>query len=152
MSPSQDLNRAFEILAAESEAALATLETSAPFTSAVGYIYERPGSEKSPGCVYLLLSDLARHTKNLQKNPKASLLVISREKNVPVHEKERMTLQGAVALVADKEKHAALKSEYLKIFPRAEIFFSLPDFRFYKLSVTEIHWIGGFGRAERWEF
>ena len=152
MNPSQDLSRAFEILEAESEAALASLEDGAPFTSAVGYLYEKPLREKSAGQIYLLLSDLARHTKNIKKNPNVSLLVVSREKSAPIHEKERMTLQGKIAAVADKEKQTGLKTAYLKIFPRAEIFFTLPDFRFYQLAVSEIHWIGGFGRAERWEF
>lgn len=152
MSPSQDLNRALEILAAESEAALASLEEGAPFTSAVGYVYEKPAEEKSAGWVYLFLSDLARHTKNIKKNPNVSLLVISREKNAPIHEKERLSLQGALAALPDQGKHAALKAAYLKVFPRSEIFFGLPDFRFYQLRVNEIHWIGGFGRAERWEF
>lgn len=152
MSPSQDLSRALEILAAESEAALASLEADAPFTSAVGYVYEKSAEEESAGSVYLLLSDLARHTKNIKKNPKVSLLVISREKSAPVHEKERLSLQGKISLVTDNKKSGELRRSYLKVFPRAEIFFGLPDFRFYELNISEIHWIGGFGRAERWEF
>ena len=45
------------------------------------------------------------------------------------------------------ELFASLKEEYLKVFPRSDMFFQLPDFRFYEVTAVEIHWIGGFGKA-----
>ncbi|HTL47636.1 MAG TPA: pyridoxamine 5'-phosphate oxidase family protein [Verrucomicrobiae bacterium] len=137
---------ALSILCAEHEASLGTVEDGKPYVSAVGYVY-RPAPEGGLGRLYLLLSDLARHSKNLARSSQASLLILEKKEGVPVHETRRMSLQGKVARVADAAFFASLKKEYLQLFPRSEMFFQLPDFRFYEMTPEEIHWIGGFGKA-----
>ncbi len=133
-----------ELIRESSEAALGTVEGSQPFVSAVGFV-----SQQSEDIILdLLLSDLSRHTRNLQKNPSVSLLVVEEGKTIPVHEKVRATLLGKAELVKNQEKFQQLKKIYLKQFPKSEIFFSLPDFRFYEIKPQEIHWIGGFGKAQ----
>src|SRR5690349_1584264 len=66
---------ALSILCAEHEASLGTVEDGKPYVSAVGYVY-RPASEGGLGRLYLLLSDLARHSKNLARSSQASLLIL----------------------------------------------------------------------------
>lgn len=130
------------------EAALATLEAGAsgavgPYASATGYIVE----DEARLTVDIFLSRLARHTKNIIKNPSVSLLVMESKPEAPIHEKMRATLMGQAVPVQEKETFTRLKQAYLKKFPRAEVFFTLPDFTFYRIEPVEIHWIAGFGKA-----
>lgn len=134
------------ILAQVNEGALGTVEEGKPYVSAAGFVY-RPAQGEELGRVYLLLSDLARHAKNIARFPEISLLVLEKREGIPVHETRRMSLQGRVTRVTEPVLFASLKQEYLKHFPRSEMFFQLPDFRFYELEIREVHWIGGFGKA-----
>lgn len=126
-----------------SEAALATLEQGHPYVSAVGYVL----ADEMPLTLAVLLSRLARHTRNLEKNPAVSLLIQEEDKTVPVHERMRASLMGEAVPVQAKDRLLDLKERYVTRFPNSEIFFSLPDFLFYVVQPREIHWIGGFGRA-----
>ncbi len=150
------------LINSSSEAALATLEDgwprppagaslskpqaaacqSWPYASATGYIVE---NERLTVAVFL--SRLARHTKNILKNPAVSLLVMESKAKAPVHEKMRATLRGQAFPVQEKEVFGRLKLAYLEKFPKAGIFFTLPDFAFYRIEPQEIHWIAGFGKA-----
>ena len=142
---------ALALLESSHEAAFGTLEGTTPFLSSVGYLYQRP-RPASVGfrAVYLLLSDLARHTRNAKAHSSVSLLIMEKNSDLPVHEKKRVSLQGDLTAVEGPAEFAALKDRYLECFPRAQIFFTLRDFRFYKVSIREIHWIGGFGKAAAW--
>lgn len=137
-------DQAVELIQRHRDAALATLETDGPYASACGYLYE---PLERLGIIYILLSDLARHSKNIAKNSSVSLLIVENAPLIPIHEKKRATLRGHAQRTTDPEKIASLKKRYLEAFPRSEIFFTLPDFRFYEIAVLEIHWIGGFGKA-----
>ena len=139
----EDFEEVKNLLRHTSEAALGTLEAGRPFVSGTGFVLE--GEEKLE--VALLLSDLSRHTRNIKKNPAVSLLVVEENPQSSIHEKVRATLIGEVKLITDQDRFERLKKTYLKQFPRSDIFFSLPDFRFYELKPSEIHWIGGFGKA-----
>ncbi|MSR78149.1 MAG: hypothetical protein EXS63_08020 [Candidatus Omnitrophica bacterium] len=133
------------------EGSLATIDASGqPFVSAVGFIGNvfSPRPQEGEGIsLFFLLSDLARHTKHLAQNPKASLLVVEQTAKLPVHEKKRATLSGTVSRVQDQNRFETLKQSYILAFPKSQIFFTLPDFRFYELTASEIYWIGGFGKA-----
>lgn len=136
------------LINSSSEAALATLEEGFPYASATGYIVEN----ETRLTVAVLLSRLARHTKNISKNPAVSLLVVESKPQAPVHEKMRATLLGQAIPVQDQAAFEPLKRAYLKKFPRSEIFFTLPDFAFYRIEPEEIHWIAGFGKAQTFVF
>ncbi len=143
---SQNIEDALSLLAASSEGFLATLEGESPFVSAVSYIYEPDsGAPGKQGKIDLFLSRLARHTKNFQKNPNVSLLVVE-SSALPIYEKKRVTLQGRIQEVKDEERFRKFKAGYLKIFPNAETFFELPDFQFFEIRIAEIHLIAGFGK------
>jgi putative heme iron utilization protein len=134
------------LVVASREASLATLEDKRPYVSATGYVLSDPEHFR----IAVLLSNLARHTRNIRARPEVSLLIVEEGKTAPVHEKSRVTLLGEAALVKDAARSARLKDAYLDRFPRAQMFFSLPDFQFYEIVPDEIHWIGGFGKAGTW--
>ncbi len=139
-----------KILAAVPEASLGTVEGNGqPYVSAVGVLYETsPNPLEETGRIFLFLSALARHTRNLAQNPSVSLLFCAREQESPVHEAPRLTVQGVISLIENPDAEQKLRNAYLGRFPRAEIFLNLPDFRFYEVLIREIHWIGGFGKAK----
>ena len=154
--PELDLIR--KILLKEGEASLGTLEGDHPFVSAVNYLF-RPeegvgATHASPllGSFYLFLSQLARHSKNIEKNPAVSLLVVERDPGVGLPERKRLTVTGKVELIASDPEKKLLETQYIRRFPFSEVFFTLPDFRFYRVRAKTAHWIAGFGEVKNWEF
>lgn len=141
----ESLKDTIRFLKGATEGALATLNGSLPHVSSVGFFFELE-STQNWGRAVLFLSDLAQHTKNIQKNPHASLLAVEKS-DLPVHEKRRATLEGKVAAVKLQETQVGYKKQYLSLFPKSEIFFTLADFKFYELEIDQIHWYGGFGKA-----
>lgn len=133
---------AIHLIRESSEGVLATLEDGKPFNSAVSYLYE-PGEPF--GKAYFLISSLARHTKNLQKNSQASLLVLE-PGTAYVYERKRVSVQGTAVKLTDKGKFDELKEKYLSIYPHADKLFLLTDFAFYEFNITDLYYVGGFGQ------
>jgi len=86
------------------------------------------------------LSGLAVHTKNLQHDAKASLLVTENEAAGG-----RLNLFGEVVAVADEAEIAVMRDVYLREHPEAKQWIEFGDFQFYKLVIANIYWVGGFG-------
>lgn len=98
------------------------------------------------GEVILLLSDLSDHARNLQRDPKASLLF-----DGTLHLKEpltgpRLTLIGAVRRAEDQ---AADKALYVKAQLSAEMYAGFGDFHCYRFKTAEGLFVAGFGRIHR---
>ena len=133
------------------EGALATLEGGKPFVSAVGclYVAGESGSETTPvsGQIYFLLSDLARHTKNIRKHPQVSMHVLEKG-DAPAYERRRASAQGQIAEIRDREEFENYKMRYLEMFPGGKIFFTLSDFHFFEIEIAEIYFVGGFGKIQ----
>jgi hypothetical protein len=143
MSEKSDTGKA--LLSTVKEAALGTIGESKPFVSAVSYIYNPSAGEF--GTVVMLISDLARHTQSIQKNPSVSLFV-SEPGAAPVYERKRVSAQGTAKQVKDPEAFERFKAQYIGTFPSSEKFFGFADFRFYEIQITEMHLISGFGKIE----
>lgn len=122
------------------EVKIATLSTDfkgTPFGSLVAYSIDAEGRP------YIFVSDMAVHTKNIEKNAKASLMVYKEDKE-DLFNSQRITFVGKMVKVDDKEREKLAK-EYLKRHPSAETFIEFGDFNFYRLEIERIHVIGGFG-------
>jgi hypothetical protein len=143
----EPLERTIALLSRESEASLGTLDGKSPFVSGTIYYFEA-GTGDDLGKIYLLLSDLARHTRNLEKEKRVSLLVSETKPGISLLEGERVTVLGEAERVVDDHEVNRLREKFRGRFSLAEILLSLPDFRFYRIRPLEIHWIGGFGRAQ----
>jgi heme iron utilization protein len=119
-------------------ATLATLSPSGgPFAS---YVVTAPSADCSP---LMLLSRLAEHTKNLDRDPRASLLFV-RE---PSPDEEamtamRLTLTGRCAKDADPGS----RELYLARHPDAARYADFSDFSLYRFEVESGHLVAGFGR------
>jgi heme iron utilization protein len=95
------------------------------------------------GAPILLISELARHTKALRSNPKASLAIAG---PLPAEGDPltgfRLTLAGEMQEV-DRAQFAAA---YIAEHPYAAGYAEFGDFSFWSLKVSQVFAIGGFGR------
>ncbi len=96
------------------------------------------------GYPFVYLSDLAQHSKNIDKNAKGSIMIAKIDKE-DVFNSARITFAGKLVLVTDAKERKKLENIYLKANPEAELFIEFEDFNFYKIEPTHIHYIGGFG-------
>jgi putative heme iron utilization protein len=94
------------------------------------------------GAPTLLISDLARHTANLAKDPRASIMVDETGALADPLQGARVTLYGRVERTADE----AVRRRFLARHPEASFYADFPDFAFCRLVVEGAHYIGGFGR------
>lgn len=93
----------------------------------------------------ILISRLAEHTRNIDADPRASLIV--QETTTDVQAAARLTLIGdATRVNADLD---ALRMRYLNFFPAAQRLLALGDFGFYRIEPVQLRFIGGFG-AMHW--
>jgi len=90
-----------------------------------------------------LISGLAEHTKNLERDPRASLLVAEGGADDPLAN-GRVTMLGPCARV-DGDGGSA-RVAFLAAHPNAAYYADFRDFAFWKLQVNSIRYIGGYGR------
>ena len=119
-------------------AALATLEPGGgPFAS---YVNTVPTEDGSP---LLLLSDLAVHSRNLARDPRASLLLVRQpEAGLPDVAAIRLTLTGK----AFRDENPDFRSRFLASCPDAERYAAFADFAMYRFAIASGHLVAGFGR------
>jgi heme iron utilization protein len=133
-----------ELLAAQRVAALGTLgDDGAPFVSMVPFAVD--AQDRS---LVIHISGLAAHTRNLQRTPRASLLICQTEAaGKPVHALPRVTLDIEAADAAPGMDAQACRDAYLARFPEAEPMTALGDFRFVRLRPLGARQVAGFGAA-----
>jgi heme iron utilization protein len=93
----------------------------------------------------LLLSDLSDHARNLQADPRASLLYDGTFGLKEPLTGPRVTLIGSVAPAESAENRRA----YLARQPSAETYAGFGDFRLYRFDPAEALFVAGFGRIHR---
>lgn len=96
----------------------------------------------------MLLSGLAVHTKNISRENRVSLLLVSggEKKGEPLSG-ARVTLVGDVQKLARGEDGRA-RSAFLSRHPSARIYADFEDFAFYDFMIRSAHLVAGFGRTE----
>lgn len=107
-----------------------------PFASIMPYA---PDEEGNP---VFLISTMAMHTQNLKKDPRASLLVTQPGWEGDPLAGGRVTLMGNVETLPEREGSA--RENYLARHPNASYWVDFDDFAFYKLSVMDVYFVGGF--------
>ena len=125
-------------------AALATASASDggwPFCSLVTVACDCDGSP------ILLLSRLSDHTRNLDADPRASLLLADASHRSNPQTGPRLTLMGRI--MPDPEPR--LRRRFLARHPGAALYADFADFRFFRMVVDGGHWVGGFAQARRLE-
>jgi heme iron utilization protein len=90
-----------------------------------------------------LISALAEHTKNLERDARASLLVAEGGSADPLAN-GRVTLLGPCTRVGDDGGSA--RAAFLATHPNSSYYADFRDFAFWKLHVDYVRYIGGYGR------
>jgi len=107
-----------------------------PFGSIAPFVLDHAGNP------LILISTIAEHTKNIQKDPHVSLIAF--DPAAPdMQAGGRLTLLGN-AVVSDKQD-GALRARYLRYFPMAAQYFDMHDFLFHRIEIKQARYIGGFG-------
>jgi putative heme iron utilization protein len=117
---------------------LATLDSpsGAPYASLITVATDLAGAP------IFLISTLARHTRNLVADPRASILIDGSGDLADPLQGARVSVQGRAEAVRDE----AVKCRFLARRPEAAFHVDFPDFAFWRLNVDGAHYIGGFGR------
>ena len=134
--------RARTLVASRSRGALSTIALDPPgmpFGSVVTYAVDAEGRPS------FFVSTLAEHTRNLEADPRASVLVVEDAGGADPLAAGRMTLLGTVSDVTDTEERATIREAYLSANPAA-FYVDYGDFRCLRLDVSRVRYVGGFGR------
>lgn len=98
----------------------------------------------------MLMSDMASHSKNLQRDPRCSLLITGANETSDAMAGPRLTLVGKVQRV-ERGQDAAERSAFLDRHPSAEMYADFGDFGFYRFACESAYLIAGFGRVRHFE-
>lgn len=98
------------------------------------------------GSPILFMSAMAEHSRNLDGDPRASLLVTEGDGGGDPLAVGRVTLIGHVEVIATDAAIAEARDAYLTANPDAAGYIDFGDFSFRRLLVERIRWVGGFGR------
>ena len=107
-----------------------------PFGSIVPYLVDHDGS------LLILISSLAEHTRNIQFDPRVSLVTHSQD-SPDIQSQGRITLVGEAQPAADRVQ---IGKRYLRYFPESQNLFAMDDFSFYRIVPHTLRFIGGFGK------
>jgi hypothetical protein len=91
-----------------------------------------------------LISTMAMHTQNILGDPRASLLVTQSGTDGDPLGAARATLMGNVGLVPKAELSEA-RSLYLERYENSKHWVDFEDFRFYRMDLIDVYYVGGFG-------
>ena len=119
-------------------AALATSLGGAPYASLVLVAADLDASP------LLLLSDLARHSRNIAFDPRVSLLIDGTAGHPDPLAGPRLTLLGRAEAIADPRLLARFTARH----PASRAYAGFGDFRLYRVVVERGHLVAGFGRIE----
>lgn len=123
---------------------LATLSTLSkrhpdwPFGSLMPYALDHSGRP------VFLVSTMAMHTQNVERDSRASLFISRIEAGEDPLNANRATLMGNIYKIGDAEVETA-RSLYLSSHPNASYWVDFSDFSFYHLEFQDIYFVGGFG-------
>ena len=133
--------RALTLVASRSKGTLATIAK-----EPAGYPYGSFVTYALDGATpVFLVSRLAAHTQHLEADPRGSLLVAEEGEADPLAN-GRVTLVGEVRRVEDPAEVARVRAAYLETHPGAAYYVDFSDFGFFRLAVSAIRYIGGYGR------
>jgi putative heme iron utilization protein len=125
-------------------ARLGTLSTQLQKTPGFPFGSVMPFGADAQGRPAFLISTMAVHTQNLLADPHASLLVMQPDWPEDPLAGSRATLVGPVTPVP-AEEIAAVREEYLARHANARYWVDFTDFAFYRMEVTALYYVAGFG-------
>jgi len=130
------------LLANTDVASLGTLsEDGMPWASLVGF------ADLGDGATALMVSTLAEHGRNLERDPRASLMIAHEPRELDQLAHGRVTIAGRAEAVEGDERERA-REAYLAAIPAANAYERFGDFRIWVLRPERVRWVGGYGRMD----
>jgi heme iron utilization protein len=126
------------LMRALDRATLATSQAGWPYASLVLVAVDHDASP------LLLLSDLAEHTKNIKRDPRASLLFDGTAGRDDPLTGPRVTVVGELLPTTEPR----LLTRFTARHRSAAAYAGYADFRLYRLQVARAHLVAGFGRID----
>jgi heme oxygenase (biliverdin-IX-beta and delta-forming) len=112
-----------------------------PFASLMPYALDASGRP------LFLISSMAMHTHNVAGDPRASLFVAQPDTSGDPLAQARVTVMGEVRPVAAPDVDD-VRALYLARHENAAYWVDFKDFRFWRLDVTDVYFVGGFGAMD----
>jgi heme iron utilization protein len=113
-----------------------------PWASLVAF-----GSFEEDGTPVLFVSRLAEHARNLERDPRASLVAADPHPGSDVLAGGRVTLAGTAERPAPALAGEA-RDVYVAAVPSAKAYLDFRDFSLWILRVERVRWVGGYGRMD----
>jgi putative heme iron utilization protein len=133
------------LIRAEQYAALGTLRDGAPFVSMILF-----AASPDFQSFYTLISKLAHHTQDIDRDPRVSLLIIESGEDVSEdpQQRARLTIVGEALVVAvDSLGRESIETLYTEKYPQAGFNLTLNDFTFYRITPRHARYVAGFAQA-----
>ncbi len=128
------------VMRASDRAALATLaDGGTPYASLVLTALDQDGTP------ILLISRLARHTRNAESDPRVSLLFDGTAGHADPLTGPRVTVMGRLQPGSEQRQ----PDRYLARHPSAGQYAGFGDFAFHAMEIGQAHLVAGFGRIHR---
>lgn len=123
---------------------LGTCNNNQPFVSMVAFSINDNYSE-----IYILISQLAKHSKNIAVNNKISLMICQPETEAENPQTlTRFSITGTAHLIEkNTEDYISAKNNYLIKNSSAVMYFSLGDFNLYKMKIDKGRFVAGFAKT-----
>ncbi len=121
------------------QATLATLDTETGGSPYASLTLTACGHDAAP---LLMLSDLARHSRNIAADARVSLLFAKSSRDA--------IALGRASVIGRAEScdDSLLKKRFLERHASAQSFADFTDFRLYRVAVESVHFVGGFGNIQ----
>ena len=100
--------------------------------------------------IYLLLSDLSEHTKNIKRQNKSSIYFALKEIHKQKLNNPRLTIIGTTEVLNLKKNSPMFSNlliNYSTIEKSAELWGKFDDFNFYYFKIIKYIYVKGFGKA-----
>ena len=125
-------------------AALGTLHDGEANLAMVAYAVEHDFS-----AFYIHVSKLGKHTTDMEKDPRVSLLITEGDDDrADPQTLARVSMRGvAEIMLRSRSEYPEIRNLYLERFPEAEQLFRLGDFNIWKITPKGGRYVAGFARA-----
>ena len=114
------------------------MDAGSPLTTLVGI------ASDADGAPMFLISDLSHHTRNLDADPRGSLLLTSASGRGDPLNQPRLTLNGRA--IRRTGRDGSLR--YVRRNPKSKLYIDFADMSLRRLEIEAVHFNGGFGRAD----
>ena len=126
------------------QASLGTLNNGAPFISMVLFA-------PSPDfcSFYIHISSLAQHTHDIAADPRVSIMVMEKDDGAADPQQfSRITISGRAFEVSSADTdYMQASSLYLERYPASTAYFTLSDFRMFRIRAETARFVAGFSKA-----